>query len=233
MQDEVTCIILDDEPFAVRLLKDYADKISFLKVITAGSDVYEAMDILKNHSVDIIFLDIQMPELTGIEFMQSLRKDQNFIITTAYQEYALESFNFNVIDFLLKPISFQRFYKSLEKLQQWKNQFIEAEKSEDIFVKADRKIYRVALDAIIYIEGMRDYIRIHTEEEKIVVYENMKDILKKLPTHGFLRIHRSYIVSLKKIKLLDGNILILKNSIQLPIGETYRKKIKDYFETEL
>ena len=89
------------------------------------------------------------------------------------------------------------------------------------------------MDAIIFIEGMRDYIRIHTEEEKIVVYENMKDILKKLPTHGFLRIHRSYIVSLKKIKLLDGNILILKNSIQLPIGETYRKKIKDYFETEL
>ena len=231
MENEITCIILDDEPFAVQLLKDYTDKISFLNVIFAGSDVYKVMDLLKYNSVDIIFIDIQMPELTGLEFMQTVQKSQNFIITSAYQDYALEAFNFNVIDFLLKPISFQRFYQSLEKFSQWKEQFFDVNKAEDLYVKSDRKVYRISFDSIIYIEGLRDYIRIHTEEEKIVVYENMKDILKKLPSNNFLRIHRSYIVSLKKIKLLEGNILFVGDSIQLSIGETYRKKIKNYFKT--
>ena len=226
----MTCIILDDEPFAVELLKGYTEKISFLKVIFAGSDVYKVMDLLKYTSVDIIFIDIQMPELTGIEFMQTVQKHQNFIVTSAYQEYALQAFNFNVIDFILKPITFQRFNRSLEKFLQWKGQLFETKKTEDLFVKAERKVYRISFDSIIYIEGLRDYIRIHTEDEKIVVYENMKDILKKLPSDLFFRIHRSYIVSLKKIRHLEGNTLVLQDAIRLSIGETYRKNIKKYFK---
>ncbi|WP_057940581.1 LytR/AlgR family response regulator transcription factor [Algoriphagus resistens] len=231
MRNQITCIIIDDEPFAVQLLNSYAEKISFLEVIYAGKDVFQAMGILSTQKIDLIFLDIQMPELTGIEFMQTVKKDQNFIITSAYPQYALEAFNFNVIDFLLKPITFQRFYKSLEKYLQWKEQFSESTNSEDLFVRADRKVYRIPFDQIIYIEGLRDYIRIHTTEEKLMVYENMKDIYHKLPKGKFLRIHRSYIISIQHIRVLEGNFVELQDSTQLTIGETYRKEIGDFFKS--
>lgn len=230
MNSQITCIILDDEPFAVQLLKQYTEKVSFLKLLYAGTDVYKAMDILKNQSVDLVFLDIQMPELTGIEFMQTVHKEQNFIITSAYQEYALEAFDFNVIDYLLKPITFQRFYQSLEKYTQWKNQFTKKEESADLIVKSDKKHYRIPLESILYIEGLSDYNRIHTTDKKLVVYDNLKDILKKLPSDRFMRIHRSYIVSINNISMLEGNRLWINDNTPLPIGETYRKQVREYFK---
>lgn len=225
----INCIILDDEPFAVQLLKDYALKISALNLIYSGGDAYKVVDLLKTQSVDLIFIDLQMPELSGMAIMKMFDSRHNFIITSAYQKYALDAFQFNVVDFLLKPITFQRFHQAFQKYLHWKETFAPEPEKDHFFVKSDRKQYRIALDSILYIEGLKDYIRIHTTDSKLVVYDNMKDILKKLPKEEFIRIHRSYIIPLKKIRIVEGNRIQLQDSEYLPIGETYRKKLQDFF----
>ena len=227
---KINCIILDDEPLAVKLIADYASKTPQLNVIFSGSDVFKAIEILNTEIVDLIFLDIQMPQLTGIELMQLFNQKHNFIITSAYSEYALETYQFHVIDFLLKPITFNRFYQSVEKYNRWQETFKSSETNEFLFVKSDRKHYKIETSSILYIEGLRDYIRIHTENEKVIVLENMKDILGKLPKNQFIRIHRSYIIPLNKIKLIEGNQIQIINREYLPIGETYRNQIRDWIE---
>lgn len=232
MEKQVTCIILDDEPFAVKLLEDYCNKISFLKVVYAGDNAYKVLELLNSDAIDIVFIDIQMPELTGMELMDLVKSEHNFIITSAYREYALEAFKYNVMDFLLKPISFGRFYQSVEKFMRWKNTFQDKSGPEHLIVKADRKLHKVLVDSILYIEALKDYIRIHTKEDRIVVHGNMKDIIRKLPPGEFLRIHRSYIIPVKHIKTLEGNRIFIGNSLQFPVGETYRKKVAEYFNAE-
>ena len=231
MDKPIKTIILDDEPFAVHLLKDYAQKISSLDLIYAGSDVYEVLELMKNNSNILVFIDLQMPELSGMEIMQMTKNSQHdFIITSAYQEYALEAFRYKVIDFLVKPISFQRFHESVQKYISWHDSFKTESTNRDIYIRAERKVYRINPDDIIYIEGLKDYIRIHTADDKIIAHQNMKDIIEELPKKEFIRIHRSYIVPLKKIKILDGNSIWLLGNIRLPIGETYRKMIKGQFD---
>lgn len=228
LKKRINCIILDDEPFAVKLIADYASKITQLNVLYAGSDVFKAIEILNSQTVDLIFLDIQMPELTGIELMQMFNQKHNFIITSAYAEYALDVYQFHVIDFLLKPIVFNRFYQSIEKYNRWQQTFQSADTDDFLFVKADRKHYKIATDSILYIEGLKDYIRIHTHTERIIVLENMKDILEKLPENRFVRIHRSYIIPLNKIKVIEGNQILMSSGEYLSIGETYRKLIGEW-----
>ncbi|ASZ12481.1 LytTR family DNA-binding domain-containing protein [Chitinophaga pendula] len=230
MRKRINCIILDDEPFAVRLLADYASKVPQLHLLYADTDVYKAMEVLKSEEVDLVFLDIQMPQLTGIELMQLFNQKHNFIITSAYPEYALEAYQFHVVDYLLKPITFNRFYQSIEKYTRWQQSFHSEETDDTLFVKADRKHYKIAPDSILYIEGLKDYIRIHTNSEKIMVLENMKDILEKLPQRQFVRIHRSYIIPLSKIKVIEGNQIQLTDGTLLPIGETYRKLVSEWVE---
>lgn len=225
---KINCIILDDEPFAVKLIADYASKISKLNVLYADSDVFKAIEILNNESVDLIFIDIQMPQLTGIELMQMFNQKHNFIITSAYSQYALDAFQFHVIDFLLKPITFNRFYQSVEKFSRWQETFQKEGDDNFLFVKADRKHYKIATNTILYIEGLKDYIRIHTSTEKIIVLENMKDILEKLPANQFVRIHRSFIIPKNRIKVIDGNQIQMIGGVNLPIGETYRKLISEW-----
>lgn len=228
MKNKINCIILDDEPFAVKLIADYASKIAKLNVLYADSDVFKVIDILNTESVDLIFIDIQMPQLTGIEVMQMFNQKHNFIITSAYQEYALDAFQFNVIDFLLKPITFNRFYQSVEKFSRWQETFQKEDSENFIFVKADRKHHKINTDSILYIEGLKDYIRIHTSTDKIMALENMKDILLNLPKNQFVRIHRSYIIPKNKIKVIDGNQIQMQNGTCLPVGETYRKLISEW-----
>ncbi|GAA6769100.1 LytR/AlgR family response regulator transcription factor [Flavobacterium johnsoniae] len=225
---KINCIILDDEPFAVKLLADYASKVPRLNVLYADSDVFKAIEILNNESVDLVFIDIQMPQLTGLELMQMFNQKHNFIITSAYPEYALDVFQFHVIDYLLKPIVFNRFYQSVEKFIRWQETFQNLDTEDYLFVKADRKHHKIATDHILYIEGLKDYIRIHTKDEKIMVLENMKDILEKLPLNQFVRIHRSFIIPKNKIKVIEGNQIKMTNGEFLPIGETYRKLISDW-----
>jgi len=230
MKKKINCIILDDEPFAVKLIADYASKVPQLHVLYADSDVYKAMEVLHRETVDLVFLDIQMPQLTGIELMQLFNRKHNFIITSAYPEYALEAYQFHVIDFLLKPVTFNRFYQSIEKYNRWQETFQANDSSHFLFVKADRKHYKIAPESILYIEGLKDYIRIHTSTEKIMVLENMKDILEQLPPNHFVRIHRSYIIPLAKIKIIEGNQIQLSDGTMLPIGETYRKLVGEWVE---
>ncbi len=230
MKNKINCIILDDEPFAVKLIADYASKVPQLQVLYADSDVFKAIEVLKSESVDLIFLDIQMPQLTGIELMQLFNQQHNFIITSAYPQYALDAYQFHVIDFLLKPVTFNRFFQSIEKYNRWQQNFQTNDTNDFLFVKADRKHYKIAPDSILYIEGLKDYIRIHTQEEKIMVLENMKDILEKLPQKQFVRIHRSYIIPLNKIKVIEGNQIQLTDGTYLPIGETYRKLVNEWVE---
>ena len=229
MKRLMKCIILDDEPFAVQLLQDNTRKISSLDLIYAGGDAFKVVDHLKTNSVDLIFIDLQMPDLTGMQIMKMFNSHHNFIITSAYEEYALDAFQFNVVDFLVKPITFERFHQSIQKFLQWHGSFATSTVKDHFFVKADRKLYRIDVDSILYVEGLKDYIRIHTTNNKLVVHENMKDILKKLPGDNFIRIHRSYIIPIKRIEAIEGNRIWLQDSEQLPVGETYRKKLADRF----
>lgn len=219
---------MDDEPFAVKLIADYASKIPKLNVLYADSDVFKAIEVLNNESVDLIFIDIQMPQLTGIELMQMFNQKHNFIVTSAYQEYALDAFQFHVIDFLLKPITFNRFYQSVEKFSRWQETFQKEGSDNFLFIKADRKYHKINTDSILYIEGLKDYIRIHTDTYKIMALENMKDIIENLPKSQFIRIHRSYIIPKNRIKMIDGNQIQMQNGICLPVGETYRKLISEW-----
>ena len=221
---------MDDEPLAVQLLEDYAQKIPQLQVHYAGSNPFEAMAVLQTSSIDLVFLDIQMPELTGMEIMQLFNKDHHFIITSAYQEYALPAYEFQVIDYLLKPVIFKRFYQSVEKYLQWRQSFHKEEKADYFFVKADRKHYKIYYDEVFYVEGLKDYIRIHTATEKIMLLENMKDIMEQLPQNLFIRVHRSYIVATDKVKLIDGNRIQLQDLTYIPIGETYRNSVSQWLK---
>lgn len=230
MKKKINCIILDDEPFAVQLLADYASKVPQLNVLYADSDVFEAIEVLNKETVDLIFIDIQMPQLTGIELMQMFNHKHNFIITSAYPQYALEAYQFHVIDFIVKPITFNRFYQSVEKYNRWQETFQQQDTDNFLFVKADRKHYKIATDNILFIEGLKDYIRIHTPGEKIMVLENMKDIIEQLPVNRFVRIHRSYIIPLNKIKVIEGNQVQMSDGSFLPIGETYRKLVAEWLD---
>lgn len=223
---KIKCIILDDEPLAVELLKKHASENENLIVSLATTEVFEAIDFLKNNKVDLIFTDIQMPELTGIQLMKILDHSQKFIVTTAYQDYALESFNFHVVDYLLKPITKDRFDSSVKKYVDFFQTTSTKNLSTYLFVKADGKQVKINFSDLIYIEGLKDYIRIHTKTEKILVLETMKSFEEKLPNH-FKRIHRSYIINLDFLTSIDGNSVYLNQKI-LPIGETYRKEMKDF-----
>ncbi len=228
MKKKINCIILDDEPLAVKLIRDYASKVPQLNVLYADSDVFRAIEVIERESVDLIFIDIQMPQLTGIELIRMFNQKHNFIITSAYPEYALDAYQFHVIDFLVKPVTFNRFYQSVEKYKRWQETFQNQEKDDFLLVKADRKHYKIAPNSILYIEGLKDYIRIHTDTEKILVLENMKNILEKLPANQFVRIHRSYIIPFSKIKVIEGYQIQLTNGIYLSIGETYRKLVSEW-----
>lgn len=222
---KINCIILDDEPLAVELLKKHASENENLNVLFATTEVFEAIDFLKNNKVEVIFTDIQMPELTGIQLMKILDKSQKFIVTTAYPNYALESFNFHVIDYLLKPITKERFDLAVKKYTELFAQQV-TNSTSYLFVKADGKQVKINFSDLIYVEGLKDYIRIHTKNEKIMVLETMKSFENKLPIN-FKRIHRSYIINLDFLTSIDGNSVYLNQKI-IPIGETYRKDIKDF-----
>jgi two-component system LytT family response regulator len=223
---KINCLILDDEPLAVKLLQEYAKKSGMINVVFAGTNTENAIVVLKNEIIDLVFLDIQMPQYTGFELMK-LFKNQYFILTTAYPNYALDAFKFNVIDYLLKPITFEAFINSISKY----NQLIQIQnKSNEVLIfKADRKIYRIETSEILFIEGVKDYVKVHTKTEKIMFLENMKDILLRLPKDQFMRIHRSFIIPVIQIKIIDGNQLFLKDGSVFSIGETYKQSIKEMF----
>lgn len=227
---KIKCIILDDEPLAVELLKNYAEKLLQLEVVLATTEVFEVIEFLQKNAVDLIFVDIQMPELSGIQVMQMFNKDNYFIVTTAYANYALESYDYRVVDYLLKPITFDKFHKAVSKFTDFVT--LEAKETNNhLFVKVDGKQVKINPEDIFFIEGLSDYIRIHLQKERLVVLDNLKDFINKLPSKEFMRIHKSYIIQLDKIKSIDGN-LIYHALGSTPIGETYKSEIKRWIENK-
>lgn len=225
------CIIADDEPIARQILEKYIEKISYLEVVKSCKDAFEVMEVLQEKQIDILFLDINMPKLSGLSLLKSLRQKPNVIITTAYPEYAIEGFELSVTDYLLKPFSLERFLQAVLKVQQ--NQpvtnevvgFDREEVSRSIFIKSDKKIIKVNFNDIQYVEAYGNYIKIFTDK-MILTPQTLSDFLKKLPNH-FLRIHKSYVINFNAMKLIDGNQILLQNEVKLPIGKSYRKTVLD------
>ncbi len=227
----MNCIVIDDELPALHLLADYVKKVPDLNLVGTAEDAFKAMELLNSRQVDLMFLDIQMPELTGINFIKSLTRRPYTVFTTAYAEYALEGYELNVVDYLLKPITFERFLKAVNKVKEMHELAAKSpsDKSgtaskEYIFVKADYKLVKVSFDEINYIQGMSEYVRIFTDTQQIITLQTLKSFGAQLPPDRFLRIHKSYIVPIKKIKAIIGNTVEVPGK-NIPIGRNYREKV--------
>lgn len=220
----IKCLIIDDEPLAVKLLKDYAAKIPDLEIMMAGSDAFAGLQLAQNGEADLIFLDIQMPELTGIQFMKVLNGKCKIILTTAYEEYALQAFDHDVVDYLLKPFSLERFMTAVQKARERIGQgkpVPEAAKPDYIFVKSEYRIIKIELKDILYFESLRDYVAIHTiSAGKILTLQSLRSFEEALDGKDFLRIHKSYIIAIDKISSIERKRVIIQGTY-LPVGETY------------
>ena len=236
----IRCLAVDDEPLALDIIESYISKLPYLKLIKTCSSATEAMQVLQEEQVDLMFLDIEMPELTGIQFLNILKNQPLIIFTTAYPDYALEGFNQGAIDYLLKPIPFDRFLKAVTKAQERLQhngkaaeaptaQPIAAAEHDFMFVKADYKTIRVDFKDILWIEGLKDYIIIQTKDQKIITLLSMNKMMEKLPDSKFLRVHRSFIVSLQKIDSIEKSRIRI-GSKELPIGEVYRDQFLKWVE---
>ena len=229
----LNCAIIDDEPLAAELLASYTKKVPFLNLIGTYNSAVNGMKDLREHPVELLFLDIQMPELSGLEFAKILPKETKIIFTTAFNQYAIEGYKVNAIDYLLKPVSFEEFLKASNKALDW---FITVRKQdtyrEDRFmlVKSDYKLVKIALDDILYIEGLKDYVRIYLENgEKVMSLMNMKKLEDYLPQPEFMRTHRSYIVHMNKITIID-RFRIVFGDVYIPISDSYKEEVQTYFD---
>lgn len=218
--DKIRCIIVDDEPLAIEILQEYIKKVPWLVLVGSVDSGLGAIDYLNSNSVDLIFLDIQMPDLSGIQVAELTKDKCDIIFTTAYHEYAVEGFELAAKDYLLKPISFERFLKSVQRLKQSKVE--KASKTTDyIFVKVEYTIKKIRLDEILYIEGMKDYLRIVTTEEKVMTLQSFSRLIPALPSNAFVRVHKSYVVSLDAIDSVERSKVKIGDQF-IPISETYK-----------
>lgn len=218
--NKIKCIIVDDEPLAISLLEQYVQKIPFLELVFSTENPIEALEYIQNNNSDLIFLDIQMPELTGINFMKIVGAKQKYILTTAYSEYALEGYEHNIVDYLLKPVSFERFLKSAIKAQE---RFSFQEEEACFFVKSSGQQHRINFNEILYIESIKDYVNIRTVGEEYIVLDTLKSLENQLPTK-FVRIHKSFIIHLDKIKSIGAKKLRVSEQ-EIPIGDSYRSNL--------
>lgn len=234
----INVIIVDDEPLAQDVLETYVEKVPELNLVQKCNNALEANEVLKKHDIDLMFLDIQMPQLTGIDFLKTLAHPPLVIFTTAYPNYAIEGFELNALDYLLKPISLERFMKAVNKAMdqlelQRKDEggtagVAATEEADFIFVKSDKKLVKVNFNDILYIEGLKDYVIIRMPNSRVITLQTMKSLEEKLPSNIFRRIHRSYIVNIDRIEAVVGNMLEVIEKGQakhLPIGKNYRDEL--------
>lgn len=230
----IRCLAVDDESYASDIIAAFINKTPFLTLVGTTTNAFEALNLVQNGQVDLVFLDIQMPELTGIQFLKICGDKCKVILTTAYPEYALDGFDLDVVDYLLKPISYERFYKAAQKAQQIiapsQNEVVNqpATTNDFIFIKGDtkNKFIKVNYNEILYIEGLKNYVSVYTANQRIVTYQALRELETQLPQPPFYRVHKSYIVSLEKIKMIDGNTLYIGDQ-SIPIGDTYKE---DFFK---
>jgi len=231
MTKTIRCLIVDDEPIARDILESHLNKIDVIEVVASCKNAIDAFNILNTNKVDVIFLDINMPEISGLSFARSINKNIKIIFTTAYREYAIDGFDLKAVDYLLKPISFERLLQAINK---YSNENIPAssdrtdelffEKSNFIFVRSDRKMVKIDFPEINYIESLGDYLKIHLPKKVITTRETITNIEVKLPKNDFLRIHRSFIVSLNKIESFT-NEFVEVNKKAIPISRSYKKDV--------
>lgn len=224
------CIIVDDEPLAIEVIESYVDKIDSLELVGKFRNAIKAFDYIQSgEPVDLIFLDIQMPKLTGIEFLKTLTNPPKVIFTTAYREYALEGFELEVLDYLLKPISFDRFMKAVSKALNHSKEVevsTNAEGDDFTFFKCDKKMIRVCLKDILYIESIKDYVKIKTAEKEVVTHQKISVLETKLPANHFIRVHRSFIINIPKIESYSASEIELNNE-SIPVGRNYKVEVMD------
>ncbi len=229
----LNCAIIDDEPLAVDLLSSYVKKTSFLNLTGGYNSAIAAIKDLKSNPVDLIFLDIQMPELSGIEFAKILPKNTKIVFTTAFSKYAAEGYDVDALYYLLKPISYEDFLKAANKALRWFDEHEHPEASgrdRFVFVKSDYKLQKIAFDDILYIEGVKDYVRITmTNGNKIMSLMNLKKLEDRLPSPEFMRIHRSYIVHMNKIEVVDRLRVVFGNTY-IPISDSYKDSVMAYID---
>ena len=239
----INCAIIDDEPLAAGLLKSYAEKTPFLSLIGTYGSALEAMKELREHPAQLLFLDIQMPELSGIEFAKILPPETKVIFTTAFQQYALDGFKVNALDYLLKPISYDDFLQAANKALSWFEMAANANKpaateqtetERSIFVKTDYKLVQVQFDKILYIEGMKDYVKIFLEDQQypILSLMSMKSLETTLPASQFLRVHRSYIVNASKIREVERNRIIFGKTY-IPVSDSYKNVFQEFIDKRM
>ncbi|HTQ29463.1 MAG TPA: LytTR family DNA-binding domain-containing protein [Puia sp.] len=225
----IRCIIVDDELLARQVIQNHLQQIPGFELVALCQNAMEAATVLKQSEVDLIFLDIQLPGMTGLDFLRSLSSPPLVVLTTAYATYALESYDFSVMDYLLKPISFERFSKTINKIVHGRL-FSQAAVEKDllppdhIFIKSGNKFFKVNFSEIVYIEAMKDYLKIHTPEYKLVTLQTMADMEKLLPPRQFIRVHKSYIVAVSRIKSIYGGSVELEK-ITIPIGLSYKSDV--------
>lgn len=224
-------LIVDDEPLAQKVLQRFISLVDSLELVGLCSNAIEASNALRNQPVDLLFLDIRMPELSGLDLLKIIKNPPKVILTTAYAEHALEGYEFGVIDYLVKPIAFDRFLRAINKvvptLQANTPPLMPTpvlKPSNYLFVKSDRKIYKIDYPEIKYVEAFGNYVKIHTTHKIVLAQETLTNLEKSLPADHFLRIHKSFIVSIHFINLVDGNSLFVEN-VELPIGQLYKQRV--------
>lgn len=227
----IQCVVVDDEPLAIDILEDYIRKTPFLTLAASFTDPLEALEHVNRNDVGLIFLDIQMPDITGIQSISLVKEKVPVILTTAYKEFALEGYEYNVTDYLLKPIAFERFLKAVQRVidQPVAAHLVPVLSRSDpgfIFIKTDTRLIRVMLQDILYIEGKRDYVIIVTAKEKIITLQNMKKMEEDLPGGQFVRVHKSFIVALSKIRAIEHRQIFIHDTV-IPVGNTYQKHFFD------
>ena len=226
------CLIVDDEPLSLDILEKYILDVPGLELVGRCMDAFAAMEQLKNTSVDLLFLDINMPKLSGISMVKSMIDLPEVIFTTAYPEYAVEGFELQVLDYLVKPISFERFLKAVNKAKVKRENDNENGKNPSfIMIKSNKKLYKVAFSSIQYIRSMGDFIKIFTAEKVYISSDTLKNIETQLPKNQFVRIHKSYLISLNAVKYIEGNQVIISDEI-LPVGLTYKDTLLKALDIE-
>ena len=234
------CLIVDDEPLARDLIRNYIEKLDGFQIVGECADAMKALKALRDHPVDLMFMDIQMPQITGIEFLKTLKKPPKVIITTAYRQYAIEGFDLDVVDFLLKPITFERFLKAVNKYyqvnvnEQQQLSVVTGNAYSDepfIYVKENKRVLKIHLHEILYMEGLSEYVQIYTEDKKIVTKNSMTNMQSKLPDSEFMRIHKSYIVSMSKIQAFTTSTVEVPGK-KLPIGRSYKNAVLEALQLQ-
>ena len=227
---KIKCVLIDDEPLATKILQNYFTNFPDFEIIGTFHNSIEALDFINNNAIDIVFLDIHMPLMTGFELIRLIENKTKIVITTAFREFAAESYELDVLDYLVKPIPLPRFIKCIHKIEadyNLKNNLkVETLKIDPhIFIKVDKKMVKIVIDEILFIEGMKEYIKVVTADKTYITHKSLTALSEELPEDKFTRIHKSYIIAVNKVKFIEGN-RIQVNSYTLPIGRNYSKDVK-------